>query len=297
MANSVRGPYVAGLLAVSVLWAGTFLFVKVADRDIPPLTVMAARAVISCSFMLLVLAVLRKPLLQDARSLRHQASFAICGLLVAYMWFTIARSETVLSASHAAFLITFLPVSSWLIGVFLAHTRVFRWINLLGAAVAVSGIGFMVGLDNILRGGNELWSSLLYISGLLAFSVSATLNKRWCTGIDPFVLTTFNLFYAALGLGTLALIFDAPFSASYHQDSLLALFGLGVFSTGVGYLIFYWLVLRAGAEFACLNGYLVPVLGVLMGVMFLGESVTSLQILGLFVALSGIYLSEWDNAS
>jgi len=217
------------------------------------------------------------------------------GFLIAYMWFTLAKSETVLTASMTSFLITMLAVCAWLINMVMTRGRAFYSLNLVGIVLALIGVAVMLGFNNIVQGNKNIWFALLYVSGLLTFAISAAINKVYCSGVDPFISTLYNLFYTMIILTLLALSTGHTF-AHYTWPPILAILALGVLSTGVGYLIFFWLVNSAGPVFACMNGYLVPMFGFLMGGLFLSESLVWYQIMGVLIVLIGVFLTSRKKA-
>ena len=117
------------LLLLSILWAGTFIFVKIADRDLDPLTIMTIRGVLSTLFLFIVLPLTGKPLFKYFKKISFQLVCCCSGALIAYMWLTIAYSEKVISAAMASFLLTALVPFTWIIATFITREKMFYGIN------------------------------------------------------------------------------------------------------------------------------------------------------------------------
>ena len=280
------------LLILSFFWAGTFLLVKVADASLPPMTLMAGRAISSSLLLCILVPLLKKPLHKHAFIFKTQLSCFISGVLIAYMWFTIAVSETVLSASMTSLLLTSLAVFAWLIVTFITREKSFYSINLLGIIIAIFGVITILGYNNILHTNHQFDYALLYISGIGAFAIAAAVNRHLCKGIDPFITTTYSLVYVAIIMTIAVFIFETPLQQTYTLSASLSVLSVGFISTAIGYLIFFWLVMHAGQIFASLNGYLVPVFGFAMGVLILNENATWHQIIGLLIVFVGTYLTQ-----
>ncbi len=285
------------LLILSIFWSATFLFVKIADHDFDPITLMAGRALISFLFIFMVVIILKKPIFIYLKQCRTQLVFIFSGITVAYMWYTIAACEKVLTVGMASFLLTTLVIVSWIITTFFTREKPFHYINLFGIILAVLGVVTMLGYKNIFEGNRNIWYALLYISGITVFLIGVAVNKKSRPGIDSFVSTAYNLFYAAIILVASSLLFESPLQHHYGLSSILSVVGVGLISTGVGYLIFFWLVAHAGQLFASYNGYLVPIFGFLMGAFLLSEPYYWYQLIGLAIVFVGMYFTNYSKVA
>ncbi len=109
----------------------------------------------------------------------------------------------------------------------------------------------------------------------------------------PHSLSAAGTLIAAAGWAVPAsVVFDNPFSLSPSTASLVSLVILGLFPTALAVLIFFTLLRRTGATFIALNNYLVPSLGVLWGMLFLGEHLTLRAIFALGIILAGIAVTR-----
>ncbi len=289
--------HILWLIALSLCWSTTFIFVKIADHDFDPITLMAGRAVISFLFLFIFLLITKKPLLAYLSQPKKQIVFLLSGVTIAYMWYSIAMCEKVLTASMTSFLLTALVIFSWIIATFFTREKPFYGLNFLGIILAVFGVITMLGYHNIFSGNESIWYALLYLSGIAVFLIGVAINKAKCRDVNPFVSTMYGLFYAAVILVLVSLIFQHPWQHHYHVASWLSVAGLGLFSTGIGYLIFFWLVVEVGQVFASMNGYLVPVFGFLMGTLLLNEPFYWYQIIGVLFVFVGMFLTERKRSS
>ncbi len=280
------------LLTLSLLWAGTFIFVKIADQSLSPLTIMAFRALVSTLFLFIALPITGKPLLHHFRNGRLQLVCACSGLMIAYMWLTIAYSEKTLSAAMASLLLTALVPFTWLIATFITKEKPFYIVNALGILIATTGIAIMIGIQHILHADHTLWAALLYISGLASFATAATINKTFARHTAPQATISFNLLYISVILSITALTFGHPLTEHFTHSNIAALCALSVCSTGIGYLIYFYLSHHAGLVYAAMSSYLVPIMGFGMGLFLLHESVHLQQCLGLVIVFTGMWLIQ-----
>lgn len=279
------------LILLSLLWSSSYIFVKIAGHDFDPVTLMAGRALFGCLFLWAVVILTKKPLC-CARSLKVQVSLVISSAMTAFMWFTMAYAETGISASMTAFMMTFLTVSSWLIATFITREKRFHLLQLIGILIALVGTATMLGYRNIVEGHHSVYYASIYMLGLFIFSGSVAINKRFAAKIDICVNTAFTLTYVTLFLGAASLLSQTPLQHHYHVNAILAVLAIGILSTGIGYIIFFWLAHEVGHVFACLNGYLVPIFTFLGGILLLGETVHASQLIGLGIAFIGVFLTN-----
>lgn len=280
------------LLMLSLLWAGTFIFVKVADQSLDPLTIMAFRGAVSAAFLFIALPLMKKPLWQYCRQLRLQGVCLISGAFIAYMWLTIAYSEKVLTAGMASLLLTALVPITWVIATFITKEKPFYTLNCVGIIVATFGIAAMIGFEHIVHVDHTLWAALLYISGLISFALAATINKNFARSVDPLITVSYNLLYMAIILTAVALFFGNPIADHFTTKNIGALLALSIFSTGIGYLIYFYLSHHAGLVFAALSSYMVPIMGFAMGYLLLRETLSTHQLAGLPIIFIGMWLIQ-----
>jgi drug/metabolite transporter (DMT)-like permease len=84
--------------------------------------------------------------------------------------------------------------------------------------------------------------------------------------------------------------FGVAQASSLGWEALVSVLYLGVAATGVAYLLYFGLIVGAGASKAVLVTYLVPSLALVYGAVFLDENVTALSLAGLALVLAGVAL-------
>lgn len=285
------------LILVSILWAGTFLFVKVADKSIAPATVMAWRAILTLLTLITVALYNRVCFSKMCLTLKAQGIFVFNGLCIAFMWYTIAKSEEVISVAMASLLMTGLVIFGWIIATFITKEKSFRLLNLAGIIIAVVGIITMLGYQEIFNNHHNLLYSLFYLSGLAVFSIGIAANKHLGPKVNPLTSITNSILYTTITLVIIAFALENPIQQPYNSHIALSLLALGILSTGVGYIIFFHLIHHAGQIFGSLNGYFVPVFGFILGVLVMHDPVKWHQIIGLVIVFIGAYLTNKQKAT
>ncbi|HIN47162.1 MAG TPA: DMT family transporter, partial [Deltaproteobacteria bacterium] len=85
---------------------------------------------------------------------------------------------------------------------------------------------------------------------------------------------------------------ESPWNLHFETETLLALIHLGLVSTGIAYLMRYYILLRAGAVFLSYVAFIIPMFGILFGILFLGETLSVTTLGAVVLILSGVYLGR-----
>ena len=87
-----------------------------------------------------------------------------------------------------------------------------------------------------------------------------------------------------------AFIFDKPLDSTLTEIDLIAEIVMGVFCFAAAFVVYFWLLGRAGAFFSSISFYLVPIVGTLGSYFMLDEKMVTTQIAGMLIVFAGVYL-------
>ena len=279
------------LLAVSLAWASDYLFIGWADRELPPLTVGAVTAGIAALVLMLVVRVgLRRPLLPTLRQ-APLVPLVLGAAAVALPRFGTVYAERSITPDIAALTGTTVPIVTLLVTMVVTRETAYAHLRILGILVALAGLVVFVGLadgQSDAAGTTTLGGMLVMMAGGVAFVFSGLYSAAKAGGLDKAVLTAWVMVAGALFLGLPALLLEASHLTLPSTAGLGSLAASGLVSMGLAYLLYFVLIGRAGPGFAALYAYLVPPLGLLVGVLVLGEPLTAEHLGGLALVLAGL---------
>lgn len=276
------------LIIISSFWALGFLFVKVGERSITPISEMTLRAVIAAITLVIICIVLKKDLIKPLRKFRAFLLFSVLGVTIP--WLGIAYSEEIISSGLAATMLAILPIFTYLITTFIIKTEKFTLHGAAGLAIALLGLVLVIGVNNILSHNSTLMGAMIILGAFFSYAVNGILVPVYAKDTDPFVIITYTIGFAAIIIAVLAFIIEEPAMVHFNTENILALLGLAVISTAFGFSGYYFLIDRAGPFFTSLLGYLAPVFGVIFGVIFLDNRFNTIQLVGIALVLLGIVL-------
>lgn len=256
------------LIILSVLWGGSFFFIKLTLNDLQPLTVVLGRVVLAA------IALTTFTYFQGHRmptSPQVWREFLIMGALNNLIPFSlISWGQLHIDSSLAAILNATTPVFGVALAHFLTADERLTINRILGVICGFCGVAVLVGTE-VLSG--------LQLRGIGQFAVLLAAFSYACAGIYGRRFRQLPATVAATGMvsGTavmmlpLTLVLERPWTASLNLISLGALLALGWLSTAIAYLLYFHILAIAGATNLLLVTFLIPMSAMLLGVLVLGE--------------------------
>ena len=269
----------SGLVFLGALWGGSFLFLRIAVPHFGPVALIFTRTTIGW-LVLLPLVVSRARI-----SWRQAMHIFVVGVTNTAIPFTLLAYGTLsLSAGFSSILNSAAPV----------FTAAISWIWLGQKASASRAMGLLIGISGILilvwdklsfHAGGEGLAVLAIVLGTVCYGIAGNYTRKYLQGVNSMWIA----FGSQLG-ASLFLLFPAlsywPSEAPSAKVWAAAI-SLGVFCTGLAYVIYFWLLENLGPTRAIAVTYLVPIFGVLWGCIFLGEALNTRMLLGAAVILTG----------
>lgn len=273
------------LLVLATLWGASYTFIKVGVESIAPITLIAARTLIAG---LLLLALIFARGLSLPRDLATWRRFLFQACLNSVIPFTlIAWAERTVDAGLATILNATSPVFVCLLTLCVTRHESLSPLRLFGVAAGITGTCLIIGLQALEGLGQALWAQLAIVAATLCYAGAAIFGRQF-SGHEPIIPAAGSLLCGAAILLPLSLLVDRPWTLTPSTNSLLALAGLAVFSTALAFVIYFRLVQTLGSLGTAAQAYLRVPIGVAIGVLFLGESLSPGAWLGLGCILAGV---------
>ena len=273
------------LLALATLWGASYTFIKIGVETIAPITLIATRTMIAG---LLLLAVLRFRGLSLPKDKAVWGRFLVQACLNSAIPFTlIAWAEKTVDAGLAAILNSTTPIFAFLLTALLTRHEPVTGRKLFGVAAGIAGITLVVGLEALHGAGDQLPAQLAIVAATICYAGAAIFGRGF-KSLDPMMPAAGSLICGAIILIPLSLIIDRPWTLVPSTGSILALLGLSVFSTALAFVIYFRLVHTLGSVGTTAQAYLRVPIGVAIGVVFLGETISSTALIGLACVITGV---------
>jgi len=283
----------AMLITLSLLWGASFFFNGVAVLSLPTFTIVVARVVIAAVILHLALRAsgLRMP--RDAALWRTFFAMAFINNVMPFSLIVWGQSH--IASGLAAIVNATTPLFTVMIAhVFTSDERLTRG-RLAGVIIGLSGVAVMIGLDALRALGVNVVAQLSVLCGAMCYATAAVFGRRFRSmNITPMQTATGQTTAASAILLPVVLIVDQPWTLPIPgPGTIAALFAVAALSTALAYVLYFRLLASAGATNVLLVTFLVPVVAILLGTLFLGEVLQPQHLLGM--ALIGLGLAAIDG--
>ena len=279
------------LLLLGLIWGGSFFFARVAVQHVPPMTLVLFR--VSLAALALHLAFFRQPGFYRTLTGRWR-ELLLLGLINNAIPFTlIFLGQTRIGAGLASILNATTPLWTVIIAQVLTTDEKISPAKLLGCALGMAGMVLLIGPAALGLADSPLWAKLAVVGAAISYGFAAAYSKRF-KGLSPRITATGQLTASSLIMLPFALIVDRPWTLpAPPADVIAAILALALVSTAFAYILYFRILSTAGATSASLVTLLVPPSAILLGVVFLGETLSLTEALGL--GLIALGLLSLDN--
>ena len=273
------------LLALATVWGASYTFIKLGVATIPPVTLIAARTLIAGGILLAVIRSRGQSLPRDAATWRRFLFQA--GLNSVVPFTLIAWAERTVDAGLATILNSTSPIFAFLLTALMTRHEPVTARKLIGVVAGICGICLIVGVQALQGLGRELWAQLAIVAATVCYAGAAIFGRSF-KGLDPIMPAAGSMLCGAAVLVPVSLLVDRPWTLTPSAASIAALLGLAVISTALAFVIYFRLVQTLGSVGTTAQAYLRVPIGVAIGVLFLGEALTSTAWAGLVSVVIGV---------
>jgi drug/metabolite transporter (DMT)-like permease len=273
------------LLALAALWGASFLFIKVAVRELTPATLILGRLGLAAATLALLVPFAvgtRETLLH----LRQNAAWLVVVALVntAIPFWLLSWGETRIDSGLASIIQAAVPIFNALLA-FVAFREVrVTGSRLLGVAVGFVGVALLVGAQPE----GKVLGAVAVVGMAFCYGVGGLLTGRHLSAVPPMVVALASTAIAALVALPVGVV-EAPQDMPGWK-TIGSVVALGVPGTALAYLLFFGLITGAGAAYAALVTYLIPPIALAYGAVFLDERFGAAAFGGLALILCGVAL-------
>ena len=278
------------LALLALLWGSSYLFLKVAVTEIPPITLIALRVTGAAFFLIAVMRMRRERLPHDARTwgmLYLQAVFNSIGA-----WTILAWGQQFVDAGLASVLNSTSPLFVFLFTALVTRHEPLGGCKLLGALVGFCGVVLIVGPDALRGLGAQVAGQIACLVGAALYACAAIYGRRF-SHLPAVATAAGTMICAAATLVPLALLVERPWSMHPSATAIGATAMLSVFCTGVALLLYFRLVRTIGSMGVASQSFLRAGIGVVLGMLLLGETLTLPTASGIAAAIAGVALINW----
>ncbi|MDH7801394.1 MULTISPECIES: DMT family transporter [unclassified Rhizobium] len=276
------------LVALSLLWGGSFFFIGIAVKELPPVTIVTLRVSLAAIALLIVCRIMG---LHLPRQWAVWRAFFGMGLLNNIIPFClIVWGQTHIASGLASILNATTPLFTVIVAHFLTTDEKMTGNKLAGVLIGFVGVATMIGPAAFGGAISGLWGQIAVLGAAISYSFAGIFGRRFkAMGVPPLMTATGQISSSTLMLIPAALLIDKPWTLAMPSlGTWGALIGIALLSTALAYLIFFRILATAGATNLALVTFLIPVSAILLGSLILGEQLEIKHFAGMAMIAAGL---------
>jgi len=278
----------AMLIALSLLWGGSFFFNGVAVKALPPLTLVFLRVTLAALTLNAVLVLRGTPLPLDRRI---WAAFFGMGLLNNVVPFSlIVWGQTHIASGVASILNATTPLFAVIAAHLFTADEKMSTNRVIGVLAGFAGVVLMIGPAALTGAMVNLWAQCAVLGAAISYSFAGIFGRRFkAMGVLPLATATGQVTASAILLAPIAAFIDMPWRLAFPApDVWLSVAGIALLSTALAYILYFRILSSAGATNIALVTFLIPVSAILLGALYLGERLMPRHFGGLALIAVGL---------
>lgn len=274
-------------LALGLMWGSSYLFIKLAVDDFGTFTLVALRLAIGAALLWVVVGLTNQALPRERRLYGHLVVMALANVVIPFALITWAEQSV--DSSIAAILTSAVPLFAIVIAPIFLHDEPIRVNGVAGLLVGFIGVLVLTSRDLAIAG-SDLTGEIALLGAALSYAVGAVYSRHNMRGVAPLIPAVVQVTFALLISGTIAILFEHPWTARPDGEAIFSIVWLGVVGSGFAYLAVFRLLASWGATRTTMVAYVIPVVGIVLGYLVLSEPIDGRLLVGTALVIAGVGL-------
>jgi drug/metabolite transporter (DMT)-like permease len=279
------------LTILALIWSSAFFNIKIATYSYGPVTIAFLRIFFG-AIPVIGLCMFKKIKIEAFS--KDWYWFALIGMInLVIPFFLIAYGVQKVQSNLAAILMASTPLSATVLAHFFTDNEKINLIKLLGVLIGFSGIVFLFSYNILINTNNFISALIIFfastfyvIGGLLTLKISNKKNEN---------VTASILIWGMIFLVPITAYTEQPWNLTPSTASTISVIYLGIFATGLAWLLRFRILKTNGLVFQAQVAYLIPIFGIILGYIFLKELITPKVLVAVVAVIIGIYLVKKSN--
>ena len=273
------------LIILSILWGGSFFFVGVAVRELPPFTIVWCRVGLA-AVILLTVVYFKGDKMPSSPGL--WGSFFVIGAINNVIPFSlIVWGQTHIESGLASILNGTTPIFSVILASILTREERLTPNRISGVLIGWVGVTVLIGIESLGGFGVKVMGQIAVLGAAFCYACAAIYGRRF-KNLSPMVVAAGMLTASTVMMTPVALVIDKPWHLAPGMPTMLAVFGLAAVSTSLAYLIYFRVLATSGATNILLVTFLIPISAILLGATVLGERLGWNAFAGMALIFAGL---------
>ena len=275
-------------LALGFMWGSSYLFIKLSVDSFGTFTLVALRLAIGAALLWIVIRAARQPLPRDRRLYGHLVVMAVINIVIPFALITWAEQSV--DSSVAGILTAAVPLWVIVIAPLVLHDEPIRINGFVGLAVGFAGVVILTSRGLGAGARADVTGEIALLGASLSYAVGAVYSRRNMRGVPPMIPAVFQVTFAMLIAGAIAIATEHPWTDRPDVGAIVSIVWLGIFGSGLAYLVNFRLLAAWGATRTTLVAYVIPVVAIVLGYLVLAEPIDGRLVVGTALVVGGVAL-------
>lgn len=275
-------------IALGVMWGSSYLFIMLGLDTLTPFTLVALRLAVGAVLLAAVVLVAREPMPRDLGTYGHLVVLSVLSIVVPFSLITWA--ELSVASSIASILVATVPLFVIVIAALALRDEPITLNGVVGLAIGFAGVILLTARGPMGGGEGGILPQLALLGAAASYGAGGVYARRTVHHLRPMVPAVVQVVFGFAISAGLAFAFERPLDLRPDAVAWLSVLWLGIFGSGLAYLAFFHLLGTFGATRTSLVAYLMPVVGLLLGVIVASEPIDLRMIAGTVLIIGGVAL-------
>ena len=275
---------------LAAIWGGSFLFGRILMIEWPPFTVVFLRVSLAALTLWIFLIITSRKFPKDINLIKMVLVMGVLNNVIPFSLILIGQRE--IGSGLAAVVNAMTPIWTLIIANFFTSDEKFSANKIAGILFGFLGVALLIGADFVQGLTASAWAQGAVLGATISYGFASVWGKQF-KGQDPIIISTGQLTASSIIMLPIIFLVEDPFAISTPSlEMLVSLIGLAVVCTAFAYVLFFKILGSAGATNASLVTFLVPISAIMLGIIWLGETLTTSNILGMILIITGLALVD-----
>lgn len=289
--RSNRSPLIVGakFVFLALMWGSSFFFIKIAMETLTWGQIAWARVLSGGVFMLCFWLITREKLPKNLKLWGHIAVAGIIGIGIPFILFPWA--EQYITSAVATIYNGLTPIMTAIIAVYVLRVENFNRNQAFGVLVGLAGLVVVIAPWTISDLGGSFWGQIAALSAAVLYGISGTYLKKF---VFPMGASAKSISIIEVGAASLFILLLSPWLTAgeftINWSTVISIAAIGIGGTGIAYLWFNDVLESWGPTRASSVTYVMPIVGIMLGVVFLGETLHWYEPVGGAIVIAGVLI-------
>ncbi len=276
------------LIVLSVLWGGSFFFVGVAVKELPPLTIITLRVGIATLALLLFLKITGEKLPLGRKVISAFIGMGFLNNVIPF--FLIVWAQGQIESGLASIFNATMPLFTVVVAHFLTIDEKLTPLRITGVMFGIAGVTVMIGPELLSPGSNNTVAQIAILGAAFSYALASIYGRRFkAMGVSPIATATGQVSASTLMLVPVMLFFEQPWTLPMPGSATWAsVIALAILATSLAYVLYFRILSSSGATNLSLVTFLIPVSAIILGALFLNEALQAKHFIGMALIAVGL---------